>query len=341
MQPVNIEHLNRRQLNSENKLKSFQSVWITSNYRKCRFDPATPDDPNPLPRPGRGNSHCLYNEFDTTVQYSIIYQMDLSDIQKRRPDGTVDTVHVARNVKWKWLFTWSKEVSINLWFKQMVTPYGTFTIIDHQLKKIHFPTREDSRLIGFFEFKVRIGSPLRAGYMINPFNNLVMTHDAVARQLGTSLPPFKKMHIGVPVGCQNFNWPFIKDIWRYCYAWDAILSDDDKKYGKRKTRKFNNLKEMWCFSMYAQFEEFWNSLMQAKQNKIDSGDYVSKNTAIEPFNNFHGNFSNFLKIKDFPDPDMIKDIIVTDKWVNYTIGMDDLRTYTARELHPERFRRNH
>lgn len=339
MHPVDREHLNKRQLNSEKRLKSFQSVWITSNYRKCKFDPATPDDPYPLPRPGRGNSHCLYTQDDTTIKYSIIYHMDLRDKQVTRPNGTVDTVHVARNVKWKWLFTWSKEVTINPWFTQLVTPYGTFGILDHQLKRVHFPTREDPRLIGFFEFKVR-GPLCRAGYMMSPFTGLIVTHDSIAHQIGTKLPPYKKMKIDVPTSCQDINWPFIKDIWRYCYTWDTVIKDEDKKYGKKKRRKFANFKEMWCFSMYAQFEEFWNSLMQAKDIKINSGDYVSKDTAIEPFKDWHGNFTNYLKIKDFPDPKMIDEIIVTDRWVNYTYGIDDLTTYTVRELHPELFRQH-
>lgn len=319
-----LDHLNARQMASENKYHSFQSVWIAANHRPCTYDPEAEDDPDPMPAPGRDNRLCLYNMDDLTVKYSLILHVDLDEKIKISPGGHVDIVKPPKHVKWKWLINWAKCAQCNNLFKQVITPYGTFMIANHCIDEIHFPTEEDSRLVARFRCNFIINPDVKPGTFVDVTDNTIVTTDQFALTRGIARmnhPVWNSFGRGVPEGMKNVKWENVRDSWRYCYVFDNVLDDEDKKYGRNRDKKFKDTVDLFTFAMYQQFDWWFSHLRNTVENKLQEG--VSRDSTIQVFGQYT-NYVNGTKLKDIPDYDEYQKWHFVKGWPYMTFGERDL-----------------
>lgn len=312
-------------MQSENLFHSFQSVWAKSNHRPCTYDEEAEPDPEPLPEPGRDNPNCLYNIDDLTIQYSVILHVDMDEKIRIRESGDVDIIKPPAHVKWKWLINWAKAAQCNKLFKQVITPYGTFVIVNHVLFDVHFPTEEDARFVARFQCYFKLSTAVKPGSFVDITNDTIITTDQFANSIGLT-----KFHHAVwdsfgrdiPLGFKDVKWSNILDTWRYCYVFDNVLDDNDKKYGENKNKKFNNTVELFTFAMYQQFNWWFACLRKQVDEEIQRG--VSRHSTIDVGSQW-SNYVNGVKLKDIPTEEEFQHWHFVKGWVYRRWSENDFR----------------
>lgn len=319
-----LDHLNERQMASENRLHSFQSVWAAANHRPCKYDPDADPDPDPMPAPGRDNRLCLYNMDDLTVKYTLIKDVNMDELIKINIAGDPHLVKPPKHVKWKWLINWAKAAQCNRLYKQIITPYGTFMITNHCIDEIHFPTQEDARLVAKFRCNITLDGNVPPGSFVDISDMTIVTREQFCLTRGIARlnhPVWNAFGRGIPESFSQVNWNNIRDSWRYCYVFDNVLTDEEKRYGPNREMKFRDTVDLFTFAMYQQFDWWFSTLRTEVDRRIQLG--IDRNQTVEA-NSQYSNYVNGVKLKDIPDYDDYEKWHFVKGWQYYTWGGTEL-----------------
>lgn len=307
------EHLNERQMKSEELFKSWQSLWNVAPQVQCQFDPNAPEDEDPMPDPGRDNPVCLYNKDDVKVKYEIFVDLPVDTQIKIGIGGGVHLWTPPRHVHWKWLRQWAKAAQNNRAFKSFSTPYGLFGFRNHSLNKIYFPTDTRGRFTA--QFETEIVYLAKYNQMVD-HNNVLRTYPEV-----DYTACYKQFPKGVPRGCLYVNWDNIKDTYRYCYMFDKILSDEDKIWDAAGQHKFGHAKDMWAAAIWFQFNYWFNCMQDDIKRIYDNGG--NRNSFVHPYDDL-GTKENYCQVKDVPSPAMFKKWTFHSSWTPQEYNPGDM-----------------
>lgn len=293
------EHLNERQMKSEERFRSWQSVWIKGKHRECQFDEEAPPDPDPMDPPGEYNPNCLYGVDDITIKYEVSLKINMNPRHVTRENGRVDIVKPPKHVKWKWLYNWAKAAQTNWIYKELVTPWGTFFLFNHSLERVHFPTQKDPRCVA--RFSTQFVASAKPGKVLDPEGATMKTYNQyIQDHNGKRIPVFEGFQRPIPIGCKDVKWESVKDTYRYCFIFEHVLDDKDRSYTLYRDKIFHSAKEMIGRAIYFQFNAWFGDVCDYIARIREDG--YTRRSLVEP-NYRYNQRENYTEVREFPTED--------------------------------------